>query len=227
MLARRAQTRNDFGRDDLRRTEVDFIADTVLGKTAEVLFSAFALQFGVTVVPDFDVWDDQHTTDRGQDIASVELSHRGFPGIFTNTFKVDVKATTFASKWLLIEKRKFGSNAFVLVKVNAPKNWEDVRLNLRNLNGEVVGFAYWVDFFDSTHNVPWFNFKQGNWLYHPDEITRDRVETPEDVARMAEKARKMNARIRSPENMALPVHWLRNSRRDWEEFFDIITVCAI
>jgi len=228
MRVLRAQTLNDFGRAELPRNTTDFIADTVVGKSAEVLFRHFAYQFGITLDVDFNIYDDQHVTDNGQDVPLVELSHRGFPGWWANNIKIDVKATAKISKWLLVEERKFISNAYVLIRMDIPNNWENLEIDLNGMSGEISGFAWWTDILDLVDNLPWFPFSEGQSLFHADALEKDNFETALELHEYLRNnpQRNMNMTLRSKSNLGLPIHWLRNSEDAWKDLFNTIATGA-
>lgn len=221
VLNKGAHTINDFGRGDLPRDQIDALADLVVGKAAEFIFRAFAYRYGITVGVDLDVYPDQNVTDFGQDIPVVELSHHGYTGWYVNNLKIDIKATTLFSKWLLVEKRKFDSNAYVLIKMDIPKNWESLSLKLDGMSGEVAGFAWWTDIMDTSVQLPWFSFKKGDSLFYADNISPDEFDSADLLHEYLETnpQRRMNMVLRSNENYGLPLNWLRNDDADWQRLF--------
>lgn len=229
MRLKKAQTINDFGRSELPRDITDQIADMIVGKSAEFIFRAFAYQFGITVGIDLNIYPDEYITDGGQDIPYVELTHRGWKGWYANNIKVDVKSTSNLSKWLLVEQRKFDSNAYVLVKMDVPAGWEKTGVQVDRLSGEVAGYAWYTDLLNPEENKPWFHFNAGDSLFHADKIYKEEFSYPTELENYLEtfNVRFMNMRLRSKSTYGLPVHWLRDTQVDWEQLFNTITSGAV
>lgn len=226
MLKGKAQTVGDFDRKEPPRTDTNFIADTVLGKAAEYMFLGLAREYGISTHVDMEVYPDPHVTDNGQDIPYIELTHKGYPGWFDNVLKVDIKATSHISKWLLVDKRKFISNVYILVRINAPSNWEKLELDIENLEGEISGYAYWTDILDQETQKPWFYFKRGDQLFHADKLDESSFSEPNDIKKHLVKfpPRYMNMSMRSSEVYGLPVTWLRT---DWADFFSLLAKASV
>lgn len=229
MREKNAQTINDFGRSELPRSVTDQIADTLVGKSAEFIFRAFAYQFGITTDIDLKVYPDQHVTDNGQDMPFVELTHRGWNGWYTNNLKVDIKATSNLSKWLLVEERKFTSNAYVLIRMDIPAGWEKTGIQLDRIRGEVTGLAWYTDLYSPKHNEPWFRFVSGQSLFHADNLRWGDFESPSDLREYlsTNKPRYMKMVLRSNSVYGLPINWLRSDRVEWEQLFNSIVTASL
>jgi hypothetical protein len=228
-----SQSSTDFGRTDLKRDFQDRFADCVEGKISECAFGKFAFdnfkrEFGF----DFSIYPSKNVTDYGQDIECVMKG--GFT--FKCCSKIDVKATRMFSKWLLVERKKFIADAFVLVKVDFPHDIEYNIESLRPVAGrgvktEIVGFAYSFDFLDKVSKEPLFRFSQGDKLYNPSmfenkdcEIFRTSSFVNKKISEACSTGSKkeIGYPLKANENFGLPTYLLRSGEAEWKDFFDWI-----
>ena len=162
--AENQQSGKDFGRGDLPRTSQDKTADTLQGKIAEIAVAEFfENKYGFTFTPDFEIYPGQHNTDNGNDISTILIDGKNQPC----TFSVDIKATRDYSKWFLLEKHKydFGTKAFILCKVNLPRNIEKTMADfqLEPVKCEIAGLIYREDL-QLVEGGFWFSFRKGERL---------------------------------------------------------------
>ena len=186
--------RGDFKRHDLPRTHVKRILDLAHGKLAEMAFvERLNERTGLNFSVDFRIYKTSNQTDYGQDILSdSELALR-----------IDIKATRPSSQWLLVERTKFHSNIYALVKVDLDVSeihtLGDMKALIeKDVDAEVIGYAYWFDFIDRSEGLPRHRFMAGDQLKHP------------------ESGRPMGT-LKCKESFGLPISQLR---RDWQGLCD-------
>ena len=231
-----SQVGTDFGRSDLPRSLVDRVADCAEGKIAEFGFSVFAesiakMPFKVCL----DIYPDKHTIDYGQDIDGVNL----YSELRCCRSRIDVKATRNYSQWLLIERHKFWADAYILVRACLPRDLEINMEKLKEIAGqdiktEVMGFAYHFDLIDQVSKEPWFHFKKGDRLFTTDCL-KDGISypSPKELKKAIVGSidnggvKLIGAELKSAENFGYPVCLLRNSKAEWESFFEWIRFSSI
>ena len=226
----RDQTNTDFGNRHInRRDQIDFKADTAEGKLAEIALSKFLKSsWGIDFQPDFEIYPGQLNIDYGQDIDIYIKNGKAR----RNIKRIDIKATKSYSKWLLVESHKFWSDAYVLVKVDLPRDTE-TNLNNFSSNGvaaEIAGYAFHFDIVDPQTKEPWFNFSNrgNNTLFHPEILKRLGLASASpaamrqflDESRRAKTLREIAVPLKAERNFGLPIIWLRktwNSFAQWLE----------
>jgi hypothetical protein len=219
-----AQSPSDFGEHELRRKDVDFGADTIEGKLSEIIFAKFIQHnAGYEIEPDFDIYDDPLLIDYGQDIDLVKAGGKSY----RCRSRVDVKATRNYSQWLLVESHKFWADAYVLVKMDLPRDFEkDISsLDRGSVSGEVSGFAYHFDIIDPAGKKPWFRFNKGDQLFNPNilsNIPKGVMRNPDQIARWLDDAstlKKIGYPLKAKTNYGIPVSWLRKNKEEWDLLF--------
>jgi hypothetical protein len=209
-----------FGSADTRPSS-QRILDTFTGKLAEVALQSDLTRADIGVDLDFDLYDAA-THDGGTDILAVTIARdRRVPAR-----KVDIKAITGRSQWLLVESHKYGpewAEVYVLVRLNAtrPELMElcSGRVPLKSVGAEVVG---WVDATDFlwADGFPIVCIRAGDQLPSTrEELLRRRPSTAAEVERIRRAIpgmQKIGDPLSAPENLGFPISWLR---RDTAELF--------
>lgn len=214
------QSRRQFGSTLDRRPE-DVVADTLEGKIAEIVAQQFLRQFGINIILDFALYD-RNQTDEGQDIWAVHVDST----YYASGFRLDIKATGFGSRWLLLEEHKFHhfhASGYLLIKLKNFISHSSLRKDPQQARGKgccgvVAGWTYSSEFFDR-NGVPWFEFTQGEILFDPSTLGhRSKYADATELQQAVAQARRNGSltglvRLDAPRNYGLPIFWLR---QDWD-----------
>lgn len=209
---RNSEALRDFNNKSLVRSAGDSCADVLMGKLAELMFQKFVkARHDIEILLDFEIHEH---TDGGQDI----------PGHFLT---IDIKATRTYSQYLLVERQRLTSDVYVLVRVDMPRDLESWSVEallqhcgdpMREIYGEVCGYAYRQDFWDGNEGRPYLPFARGQQLIRADFFRRlsDAEWTPEGIQKRLEVDRQDVVRVgptlKAAMNYGLPVERLRT---DW------------
>jgi len=189
-----------------RRDVGDYISDHLQGKLAEVAFAKMLKdRYGILAEVDLEVRPGMQVVNEA-DIRMVTVGgERRRPKI-----KIDVKATTPKSKYLLIDSQEFRSrryDAYVLVLVDLPKDHlvrfiadrMELPPDLRRLvpplsaiSADILGFAYREDI-EARGKL----YRAGEWLRDPENPEKKLVQLKVD-------------------NYGLSVKELRAGEEDWK-----------
>lgn len=190
------------------------ILDTFTGKLAELALHVELSRAGIGVELDFDLYDAA-THDGGADVLAVTIAgDRRVPGR-----KVDIKAITGRSQWLLVERHKYGpdwAEVYVLVRLLVSRH-ELSQLcsgvaSLTSLGAEVVGWADATDFVWND-GEPIVRILAGERLPSTREpLLRRPPGTGSEVERLRSAIpamQKIGEPLDAPENLGFPIPWLR------------------
>ncbi|UOE58282.1 hypothetical protein HPB58_13040 [Priestia filamentosa] len=202
-------TQNDFQSQDLnKRSNEDYIIDTVRGKLAEYIFNDFYLSVEKKFTFEIDnkIYKSTIETDNGNDLQIIYNIHDKTYKYFNN-LKIDIKASKKKAQWLLVEEKKSFSDIYILVRlefeeekflppntINSEKihdsEYKQKKLNelidifsknSKNYNGTVVGYAFSSDIIDPITNKPWFEFKRAHGLIRKEEVPKIFVQNPQSL----------------------------------------------
>lgn len=231
----KAQSPSDFGDYSISRKIADSHADNIEGKLSELVFAEFMKKnSNISIGLDFGIYSDKLLIDYGQDIDVVFYKSNKF----RCRSRVDVKATRNYSKWMLVESHKFWADAYVLIKMDLPNDFEKNTscLDRGYVNGEVAGFAYHFDIIDPASKEPWFIFSKGDCLFSPHILSKypfGKDVSPAlykrylDFQKQNGKLRNLGGPLKAERNYGLPIKWLRNNDEEWQRFFRWISGSSI
>ena len=193
-----------------RRDIGDYMSDHIQGKLAEVGFAKMLRdRYGIFAEVDLEVRPGIQVVNE-TDIRMVTVrGERRRPRI-----KIDVKATTPKSKYLLVDSREFQNrryDAYVLVLVDLPKDHlvrfiaDKIELPpdlkklvtpLNTIDVNILGFAYRGDI-ETRGKL----YKAGEWLPDPENPKKKLVQLKVD-------------------NYGLPITEVRTGDQDWDALAD-------
>jgi len=185
----------------------DYLGDHIEGKLGEIAFAKFLKErWGIDAEVDLEVRPGMHAIN-SSDVKAVAVGGaKRSPKV-----RIDVKATSAKSKYLLIDAVEFQNrvyDAYVLVVLDLPRDHllrflinrielpEDLKKRIEPLahtEAVVAGFAYRKDVEEKGRL-----YKAGSWLPNPDSPDRKPVQLKVD-------------------NYGLPIKMLRSSESDWRE----------
>lgn len=194
-----------------RRDIGDYLNDHMQGKLAELAFARILEKRGKKAEIDLEVRPGIQVTNDSDIHWIVSNGEKRKPKL-----KVDIKATTPRSKYLLIDAREFKNrryDAYVLTLVNLPRDHlirffsrfvefpEDLKtriLPLEEIEADFIGFAYRKDI-----ETGGKMFKAGQSLTDPNNPSKTLVRLKVD-------------------NYGLPVAQLRRTENEWDELLNSI-----
>jgi len=222
----RSQSVQQFGTSE-SRTRESFLADQISGKLAEIIFKKEIEKKydSVKVHLDFNHYLDPLHTDNGD----VTIEDNGL----TVPFRLDVKGSSHAAQWLLVEQHKFWdletkkpmSDRYVMVKFSdemptSPELRADPEsiLTLEQISGKIVGWANHEDFISSEDNEPWFIFKKGDRLISFQFLPKT-ADYPKDIRHLRNYINKVRQskqveniyigpKLDAELNIGMPIKWL-------------------
>lgn len=195
------QSAADFSRLDLIRGLDARYNDCFHGKLAEIAFCRFLQDhWGLPVAPDLTIYPSQAAIDYGQDLAWM-------PTGFCRA-RIDVKASKPRSLWLLVDREKFQSDAYVFVRIHLDSvRLEDPGPEPISILCEVCGFAYYHDFI-SRAGSPHYLHQKGSCLYDPDS------------------GRPIGGTLYR-DNIGVPLASLRRTKAEWDAFAEWIQASGL
>ena len=158
----------DFGHSNKPRDSTDSFADAATGKIGELAFQKVCAKLNFKISVDFQITAGRHNIDYGQDIPEIEVGGKSH----TPLISIDIKTVKGFSHWLLLESHKHWASVLVLITTDLPSDAEkDLTAFNKDVKCEFIGFAYLLDFYDSS-GVPWFSYKEGGKLLSPSFVDK-------------------------------------------------------
>lgn len=220
------QSKRDFG-SALQRNNTDQIADITEGKLSETACSRFFRNMSnISFDVDFNHYPGLHHIDSGSDIETLVYENKKY----ICSYKIDIKSTRNYSKWLLVEGHKFWASAFILVKVDLPRDFERSPQSCINnkITCEICGFCYYYDLIDPRTKAPYFLYNSNDqlWNYPPNiKSLCGSMKEASDI--IIKNNTKLNVYLKSKTNYGIPIPLLRNSSQEWSELFRAIINSSI
>lgn len=237
----KSQSLKSHGEEE--RTREQFIANQLTGKLSEIIFKKqIESEFPeYKVILDFEHYQNKHHIDNG-DVKILRTSSK-----YEIPIKLDIKGSSSKAKWLLVEDFKYDdtintemkSEKYIMVEFKeeelmANKLTKDLEkvLTLKEVTGEIKGWAWHKDFMSSTDNEPWFIYKRGDRLKDPFHLPanfediKNKIELHEswidiynrNLKKYSFSKKFLNIELKANVNYGLPIKWLRPVS---EELFEI------
>ena len=244
MFQESAAVPSNFGDVNEVRDPDKFVSDHVLGKLAEVAVQRFFMnRYEVDSQIDWEIRRGHNATDDGNEFKSYI---RG-PKEIASKKKVDIKASTRAAQWLLVEeskmfKQKASDYYIAAIWLDSDKvptfAKGPLAIHGHSPTFEIKGFAALDDLVNATHDKAWIEFAKCERLISVGDLIElrkiHRIYNPE--ASFEEFLRAYDARKRDHKhpirrigpiltnnrNTGLPYAWLRNSAIEWDALIECL-----